>query len=409
MRWTISTLLSVGAVACGGHSSPAPDAAHGNTTLTIHTYQASGPIDTRLVAVQDGDGAWVALTGAAGVYTTTLHADRYAVLTSCTTTSFDGVSLWYATVTDGTTLYFDDCADPGPAAASISGTIAGASAADATSVLDAYFDEADEPAGTTTYTLSTVAGAQRLFAEDLVDMRPVKLAAVDTTVADGATVNFDLSAGFAPVTVALAGTGLASAELGYRDAHGITILDRAAAPFDAIRALPAAQLGSGLQRLVVGDGNGDSVIRYFKDPVAQHVAVPAPLQLAQQPTAAAAPYPAVHFVVPVQAGAIYDLGFSTTNTATNVTRGFSIELTPAWIASAFPGAASFDYAAPDLRGLGGWDSAFEPEPHVALDWSVSPTKETNVDWFPTAPPGTMFDHDGGELVFTSVSGQLAAP
>ena len=40
---------------------------------------------------------------------------------------------------------------------------------------------------------------------------------------------------------------------------------------------------------------------------------------------------------------------------------------------------------------------------------MTPTKFTNVDWFPTAPPGVMFDHDGSELDSTSLSGQLAAP
>jgi hypothetical protein len=409
MRWTIS-LLTV--VACSHHSNHSPDAAidtpTGGTALTITTYRASGPVNTQLVAVQDGDGPWTALTGTAGVYTATVHGDRYGVLTSCVSGLYSGASLWYAAISDSTALYLDDCADPGPASAGIRGSVTGAPAADATSVLDAYFDEADVPAGTTAYTLSTFVGAERLIAEDLVNMRPVKLATVDGTVADGATVNFDLSTGFAPVTHALSGNGITAATLGYRDAHGIAIIDRATTPFNNFRAIPADKLGSGLNRLTVGDANGSSVIRYFKDPVDQQITLPAPPQLAQQPTATKAPYPAVHFMVPVQAGTIYDLSFSTTNMSTMMTRGFSIEMTPAWIAKTYS-AASIDYAAPDLHALAGWTTDFQPEVGIALDWSVSPTKNTNVDWFPSVAPGTMFDHDGSELAFTGVSGQLAAP
>ena len=406
-----SMIFCVGLLACSHPNHHSPDAAvdtpQGGTTLTITTYQASGPINTQLVAVQDGDGPWTALTGTAGVYTATVH-DRYGVLTSCVTTGLKEPSLWYATVSDSTTLYFDNCDDPGPAAAGISGAVTGAATADSASVLDAYFDQADVAAGTTAYTLSTFVGAERLIAEDLVNMRPVKLATVDGTVADGATVNFDLATGFAPVTHALTGAGITSADLGYRDAHGIAIIDRATSPFDTFRAIPADKLGNGLNRLVVGDANGSSVIRYFKDPVDQQITLPAPIQLAQQPTATKAPYPNVHFTVPVQAGTIYDLSFTTTNNSTMITRGFSIEMTPAWIASTYSGGP-IDYTAPDLHALAGWTSDFKPEAGIALDWSVSPTKNTNVDWFPSVAPGTMFDHDGSELVYTGVSGQLAAP
>jgi hypothetical protein len=407
MRWMLLGLL-----ACSHSNHHSPDAAvdtpQGGTTLTITTYQASGPINAKLVAVQDGDGPWTALTGTAGVYTATVHGDRYGVLTSCVSGLYSGPSIWYAAVSDGTALYFDDCADPGPAAAGISGAVTGAATGDAASVLDAYFDQADVPAGMTAYTLSTFVGAERLIAEDLVNMRPVKLATVDATVADAATVNFDLSTGFAPVTHALSGNGIAAANLGYRDAHGIAIIDRAASPFDTFRAIPADKLGSGLNRLLVGDANGSSVIRYFKDPVDQQVTLPAPPQLAQQPTATKTPYPAVHFIVPVQAGTIYDLSFSTTNNSTMNTRGFSIEMTPAWIVKTYAGG-SIDYSAPDLSSLAGWTTDFQPEAGIALDWSVSPTKNTNVDWFPSVAPGTMFDHDGSELAFTSASGQLPAP
>jgi hypothetical protein len=220
--------------------------------------------------------------------------------------------------------------DVSTASATISGTITGAAATHPVRVLDGFVGSADVPARTTTYTLPTLVGPQRLFAEELVDMRPVKLATVDATVTDGEQVNFDLGAGFAPVTRALtASAATAAVSLYYRDAHGISRIDHATAPFNAFRAIPRDQLGSGLNRLLIDDTTGDLVIRCFKEPIDQQVTLPTPFGLAQQPTATAAPYPNVKFTVPVQAGATYDLFFSNTNSTTNIYCDWSVELTSA--------------------------------------------------------------------------------
>ena len=40
---------------------------------------------------------------------------------------------------------------------------------------------------------------------------------------------------------------------------------------------------------------------------------------------------------------------------------------------------------------------------------LSRLDSANIDWFPIAPPNTLFDHDGGELAFTNLFGQLPAP
>jgi hypothetical protein len=411
MKLRISAMFSVGLLACGGSSSHppvdgSPDTSGSSTTLTITTYRVSGPVNTQLVAVQDADGPWTALAGTAGVYTSTLHGDRYGVMTSCVSTTSGGASIYYGAVSDGTKLYFADCGDPGAAAAHISGTVTGAAAANPVLIVDGFFGSADVPAGTTTYTLSTLAGPEKLFAEELVNARPVKLAAVDASVIDGATVSFDLAAGFT------ASTAIGGASLTYRDAHGIARLDRATAPFTTFRAIPAAQLGSGLNRLVVSntDGTGTSVIRYFKEPVDQSITFPAAFQLVAPPTATAAPYPNVHFMVPLRADAsLYDLSFSTTNPTTRVNRGFTVEMTSAWVAKAFPGATTFAYTMPDFHGLAGWQAGFQAEAGLPLDWSAGPTKNTNIDWVPTVAPDTLFDHDGSELQFTTANGQLAAP
>src|SRR5205823_7355470 len=136
---------------------------------------------------------------------------------------------------------------------------------------------------TSTYNFSTYAGTERLIAEDLANMRPVKLATADVTVADGANVNFDFGTGFAPVTHALSGAGITTASASYRDAHGITYLDRSTMPTD-FRAVPADKLGSRLNRLYVADATGKYVIRHFKDPVDPQCSMSAALQLSQHAT-----------------------------------------------------------------------------------------------------------------------------
>jgi hypothetical protein len=420
MKLTTATLLWVGLSACGGgHPSRSVDGSvdttvdappSGGTTLTIHTYRTSGPVNLPLVAVQDGEGAWTALDGTAGVYMATLQSDHYAVMTTCVFESGSSVTINYATISDATTLYLPDCADPGAAFTTISGAIAGAAAGNSVRVLDDLFDYTDVPAGTTTYALATEVGPERLFAEELVDLRPVKLAPLDATVTDNATVNFDLAAGFAPVTHALsASTGIATASLSYRDVHGFSKIDRVQAPYDTFRAIPADKLDGGLNRLLVADTNGNYVVRYFKDPIDEHVTMPTQLQLAQQPTATATPYPNVRFVVPVQADTLYDLGFSTTDATNTLSQGFRAEMTSAFIAKAFPGATSFAYTAPDLRGVAGWKTDYQPRAGLPLGGSGDATKNVNIDWAVAVPPGTLFDHDGSEFQTTSVYDTLPAP
>jgi len=422
----LSTMAIAALLGCGGgshhHDVDAAldtpiDTPDPTTTLTINTYRAAGPVNTQLVAVQDGDGAWSAVMGINGVYTAKLHSDRYGVMVACATAmAGGGPSIYYGTISDGTNLYFSDCQDPtSTATANISGTITGAAAANPTRVNDAYFVFVDLPAGTTTYTLSTTPGPERLIAEELVGNRPVKLAVADITAVDGGTQNFDLAAGFVPVTKSLSSNGgtIGNASLSYRDVHGIERLDRVTAPFNNYRAIPADKLGSGLNRLLVGnaDGTGSSVIRYFKAPTDQTITFPPAITLSQQPTATKVPYPNVQFTVPVRSElSHYDLSFSTTNQTTMIGHYWFAEMTGAYVAKAFPGVTSFAYTMPDFRALAGWQAGFQAEAGLPLDWSLSFDKSTNIDWYPTVPPGTMFDHDGGELSLpASPSGQLPAP
>ncbi len=422
MRSTISTLLSFVLASCGGSSNhndhtidaPADTAdAPVTTTLTVTNYRFTGPVNTQLVAVQDGDGPWTEISGNAGVYTTSLHGDRFGIVLGCVTTAYSTVFAIYGAVSDGTSWFVDDCGDTGAAAATISGTISGAAAANPVRIVNG-FDALDLPAGTTTYSFPTSAGPTRLFAEELVGDRPVKLAMVDTTVVDGATINFDLGSGFAPVTHAVtANRTIAAASLTYRDVQTFARLDSGAAPFADYRAVPANQLGNGLDRLEVAAVGTNSaaqyVIRYFKTPADETVTLPPVLQLAQPPTATAGTAPTVAATFPVQAGVTYyDVDVSTTNQTTMMTHDWYAEWTAGYVAKKYPGG-TISYAMPDLHGLPDFQAVLQLEAGQTIDWTVEDNTNTNVDLFNAVPPDQFAFHDGGEEAFTSAYGQLAAP
>jgi hypothetical protein len=417
MRFTISWALLAALVACGGGSQHNPDAAADTaqvtSTLTLTNYTVAGPVNAPLVAVQDGDGPWSVVSGNAGVYTTMLHGDRYGITVACTGNMYTSVFTIYAAVSDGTTWFNDDCTDPGPSAATISGTVSGAASTNIVRISNG-FDTVDLPAGMTTYTLPTTAGPSRLFAEELVNDRPIKIALIDTTVTDSGHVNFDLATGFAPVTHTLSANGmLLSESLSYRDVHNISRLDEALTTVGDYRALPATQLGSGLERLVVGGSGANNasqtVIRYFSNPVDETIALPPLVQLAGQPTATATPYPTATAKLSVAAGTtMHDFDFSTSNSTTNTTHDWYAQMTAAYAAKAFPGGA-ISYTMPDLHALPGWQTAFQLESGQPIDWYVEDDTNSNLELLSAVPPGQFPFHDGSEEKFTSLNGQLAAP
>jgi hypothetical protein len=83
-----------------------------------------------LVAIQDGDGDWVALTDVDGVYHSAVTNARYAVVVACTSSdSISNVVFYYRTVSDPTKLTVPACppvAAPPAATAAISVTMTGA-------------------------------------------------------------------------------------------------------------------------------------------------------------------------------------------------------------------------------------------------------------------------------------------
>lgn len=420
-------VVAIGTLACGAVQSPADDSAETppdsgppdsapdaprTSTLSLTTYRTEGPVNTQLVAFQDGDGPWTALSGTAGVYTATIHGERYGLLIACTSSAYaGGPQIYYATVSDGTELYSQDCEEPAAAPAVVTGSVAGAAAGDRIRVVGPY-GSSDLPSGTTSYSLSTYAGPGKLIAEELIDGRSIKLAMVAANLADGSKIDFDLSGGFAPVTRTITtNVPLAFAATGFRDAHGIlSRLDQPPAPYSTFRAIPAERLGSGFNRLSASTNNGLSVIRYFKDPADVNIVFPAPLQLPQPPTSAAVPYPSVRYVIPVRTdGSDYFLQFGTNNSATQVFHSWYVNMTSAWVAKTFSGEATFAYAVPDFRGLAGWHSGFQVEAGLTINWYVDLTRSKNLAWALTLPPGAFPDRDGTEFVTATAGGELAAP
>jgi hypothetical protein len=114
---------------CGGGSArpDAPpsdtDAAPVPTPIMIRVFpdlvpSFSGRTDNAsLVAFQDGDGPWVELTGAGGIYNATATGKRYAVAVGCSAPaapSSPGVTLYYQSVSDMTEVLANGCRTPLP-------------------------------------------------------------------------------------------------------------------------------------------------------------------------------------------------------------------------------------------------------------------------------------------------------
>jgi hypothetical protein len=92
------------------------DAAPVPTQITIRTFAPGvghiGPTaNATLVAFQDGDGPWAALTGAGGIYLAISKMGRYAVAIGCGG-DLPSVAIHYASVMDSTELNADGCFAP---------------------------------------------------------------------------------------------------------------------------------------------------------------------------------------------------------------------------------------------------------------------------------------------------------
>ena len=125
-RSAVMFAAALAAAPCCGGSTDRPDAppiVDGDgppvpTAITIRVFPDRVPSfsgrteNAPLVAFQDGDGPWVALTGTGGIYNATATDRRYAVAVGCSglaPRSLPGVTFYYQSVSDTTEVLANGC------------------------------------------------------------------------------------------------------------------------------------------------------------------------------------------------------------------------------------------------------------------------------------------------------------
>lgn len=108
-------VATLAVAACGGNTNPPPDGPPDTppvtgTDITVEIHKNFPFVDgdtadeAEFVAVQDGDGAFVAATGANGVYTVHVGSERFGVAVGCndTASGFVDIEIIQQTIQDGT-------------------------------------------------------------------------------------------------------------------------------------------------------------------------------------------------------------------------------------------------------------------------------------------------------------------
>src|SRR5262245_59584202 len=120
-----------GSLPDGAPPDSSPPDAPPTHAITIRVYPDLVPTFTgitenaALVALQDGDGAWTALSGTSGVYTATIRSTRYGVAVGCTAAS---LTVYYQSIDDANDLPVDGCPHPPVDAADITVSMVNAAA-----------------------------------------------------------------------------------------------------------------------------------------------------------------------------------------------------------------------------------------------------------------------------------------
>lgn len=384
-----SVLVVVSAAACSKGPSPSSDAATGSmvdalapATITLTNQQLSGAaVNAGLVAFQDGDGAWRAVTGNAGVYAISVAQQRYSLLVACERTT--GAPLAYVTirhyaVSDGAALYASDNCNTGNAPrVTISGTVAGVAMTDTATISDGV----SSFGGTfTSWQLGAVAGAGSLLGVRYTDGRAVGLVFQRVNFAEGATFPLDFAAQVFPaesdVTVDPTASNPAMFTT-YVDEHGGSYtIDSTLAAVPTYRALPADRVGDGLsslQLLSSASGAFRQVVHYFKTPTAQTLTLPAAYLPAAPAVVATAPYAMPAMTLPTEAAAsYYDVGFSAMikGGAADESRFWDLIYSAAWVGD----ASSIAVEVPDLTAIPGWSGQWglpNTATGVSRQWNAS--------------------------------------
>jgi hypothetical protein len=427
--------LALGAsvtIACGGGGGAArlpdagiPDAAMADAPdpidITIKVYPDGFPYRGRtanaeLVAFQDGDGSWTALTGSGGVYHARVTGQRYAVATGCVASPARNLTLYYQALSDTKEVHADGCSDA-TGLVHVKVDLQGAPAGDVIEVRFARRKavgsagsvlEFDVPKGMVepfarsyppgdvetdrAYIAPTVdLQADQTLTYDFgglgkpIESHPLTVTGLeaDETVIVNSTYATSNSQGQYPLLTQLF--------TGAPDTY-VTLDATLRKPADISNVLVLAI------RTDAGLDHGRYVRSAFQSVEARTVALPASF---------AAPPPAVvdaatsrttltiPAAAPVLGNVEYTASFSTTRSSDSALRGLGLRVRPGWVGA----ASSVTVATPDLSGLPGWSADMGLFSGEGVSWLLE-RADYNLD--PDALPA-----DGRHILGVNVAGVIA--
>ncbi|MBS1119687.1 MAG: Multiple EGF-like-domain protein 3 precursor [Deltaproteobacteria bacterium] len=363
---TLALALGLALFACGddgGRSTDAPPSSGSDLTIEIHRdfpfVDGDTADDAKLVAVQDGDGAFVAVTGVNGVYHAHITSDRYGIAIGCLDTDFATIEVVQQVVADGTT-YRTACKST-PATARLDVTVQNLPAGHRLRLRTnrniglASSDETvsiDVPPGTTELfgTLTDSAkNVVKLFRIPAIEVQTTKAITIDVA-ADGAAPD-NLALTLTPSDPTATVRTSAVRTYGTVNFQGLGIPLGASPTY--LMLPPALQQADDLYLISVS-GQSSSHSRTVKTPGQLAFALPAAFT-APQPMMLKTPFlhPVFTFtptiaVLPIQSYTVDASNFSDFNAP--VLRDWFATLSAAWVA----GAPSIRYEFPDLSALPGF-------------------------------------------------------
>lgn len=403
-----------------------PDAAMddgpGPVEITIKTYPDGFPYRGRtanaeLVAFQDGDGPWTALTGSGGVYHARVSGQRYAVATGCVASPAWNLSLSYQALSDTKEVHADGC-NEATGLVHVKVDLQGAPAGDAIEVWFAgqravgsagSLLELDVPKGMIEpFARSHPPGPETVADKEYI-APTVDLQADQTLTYDFGGLGKPFESH--PLTV----TGLEADETAVVNSSYATpnsqiqypVLTRlfSGAPdtyvtLDATLRKPVdiSNITVIATRTDVGLDHARYVRSAFQTVEARTLALPASFA-APEPTVVDATTSRTTLTIPTAAPALvklqYTASFSTTRSSDFATRGLALRVRPGWIGA----ASSVTIATPDLSGLPGWSADMGLFSGEEVSWLIERV-DYNLD--PDALPT-----DGRHILGADVSGVIA--
>jgi hypothetical protein len=358
---------------CGGGERSPPDAGN-DLTIALHRHLPFVDGDTenaQLVAIQDGDAPWTALTGEQGIYRIRLASDRYGVAVGCRTGEASRVDVLHRTVADGLVVRARSC---GAAAIPLEVVVQSVPASS-----NAYISTRDGAAGGSalTYAFQIQPGPAELFAS-LGDSagriaKLVREPTFDLEAPHQITIDF-ASEGAAPEDHALqiATRGdqarIVSSVIRPTGEYALHGPVRPSSPA-SYQTLPAAlRRPDDLFGVTISVG-GISTSLTSRTPAALAFDLPAEIN-AQAPSVLAMPFlhPVFTFETTATDLAIqtYLLSAHTSGASESVTHDWHAELSASWIGE----ASSVRYEFPDLTAVAGFSPELALFDRGPVRWSV---------------------------------------